>query len=95
MGAKTLLWRVEPSAQASPPSPGFRHASIPWLRVDTEGRVIDANPAGAVLAAGRSDLDAILGDPPLRPDGVHILAASGHAARAVVVPTPTGSATCC
>ena len=52
--------------------------------------MLEQNSAAAALAGGRSDLDAILADAPLRPDGVHVLAATGQAVRAVTVPGPDG-----
>ncbi len=94
MGARQLLWRLERLPAAREPATGFHHAGVPWFRLDADGRILEANPAGAALAAGRPDpegfLDALLGDPPLRPDGVHILAGSGQAARAVVIPDADG-----
>ena len=94
MGARQLLWRLERLPAAREPATGFHHAGVPWFRLDADGRILEANPAGAALAAGRPDPEGfarrLLGDPPLRPDGVHILAGSGQAARAVVIPDADG-----
>ncbi len=88
-GPRGLLWRFERAAPR-PPVAGFEQAGIPWLRIDAEGRVLATNPAAAGLADGRTHLDGILADLPLRPDGVHVLAGSGQAVRAVVMPGPEG-----
>jgi two-component system cell cycle sensor histidine kinase/response regulator CckA len=87
-GRRTLLWRVEP-IEAPRPAGSLREAGIPWLRLDAEGRVIESNPAAAGLAGGPPGLE-MLADLPLRPDGVHLLAATGRAVRAVVLPGADG-----
>jgi two-component system cell cycle sensor histidine kinase/response regulator CckA len=88
-GPGALLWRLERAAPRAPnPNAGFEQAGIPWLRVDAEGRVLATNPAAAALTGGQARLDRILADLPLRPDGVHVLAGSGQAVRAVVMPGP-------
>ena len=87
-GRRTLLWRIEP-VEAPRPAASLREAGIPWLRLDGDGRVLDSNPAAAALAGGPPGLD-MLADPPLRPDGVHLLAATGRAVRAVVLPGADG-----
>ena len=86
-GPDALLWRLE-RTPARAPNAGFEQAGIPWLRIDAEGRVLAANPAAAALTDGQAELDRILADLPLRPDGVHVLAGSGQAVRAVVMPGP-------
>ena len=87
-GRRTLLWRIEP-VEAPRPAASLREAGVPWLRLDADGRVLDSNPAAAALAGGPPGLD-MLADPPLRPDGVHLLAATGRAVRAVVLPGADG-----
>ena len=89
-GARTLLWRLERSAPVRPPVSSFDQAGIPWLRIDGDDRVLQANAAAAALGGGRTELDSLLADGPLRPDGIHVLAGSGQAVRAVVVPGPEG-----
>jgi two-component system cell cycle sensor histidine kinase/response regulator CckA len=86
-GPRTLLWRVERPAPPVP-SPGLAESSVPWLRLDGEGRVVEANAAAAALVDGTPSLEALLADLPLRPDGVHVLVRSGEAVRAVVIPGP-------
>ncbi|HYH45595.1 MAG TPA: ATP-binding protein [Thermoanaerobaculia bacterium] len=94
LGVRTLLWRLEREVPEPPASsstgPSLERAGFPWLRIDAEGRVLDRNAAAALLAEGRSEIDAILADGPLRPDGVHLLAATGQAVRAVTVPGDDG-----
>jgi two-component system cell cycle sensor histidine kinase/response regulator CckA len=85
-GPRQLLWRLERRAAPPEPAPGFAHADVPWLRLDAQGHVLETNQAAAALADGPPELARILADPPLRPDGVHVLAATGQAVRAVVVP---------
>ena len=66
---------------------------MPWLRLDADGRtVVDRQmpPAAGRSATAEPILDALLGDPPLRPDGVHLLAGTGQAVRAVVIPGADG-----
>ncbi|MFO1106117.1 MAG: ATP-binding protein [Amaricoccus sp.] len=85
-GPRRLLWRVERRSPSQAEPEGFGGSATPWLRLDTEGRVIAANPAAEALA-GKTPTriaDLIL-DPPLRPDGVHQLVGSGKAVRAVLV----------
>ncbi len=86
MGARALLWRLDHDVAVPSAAPSFAHAGFPWLRIDLEGRVLARNAAAAAVAKGWSDLDDILADGPLRPDGVHVLAATGQAVRAVAVP---------
>ena len=90
MGRRSLLWRLERGSPAPATIPSFANAGFPWLRIDAEGRVLEQNAAAAALAEGRADLDAILADAPLRPDGVHVLAASGQAVRALALPGADG-----
>jgi two-component system cell cycle sensor histidine kinase/response regulator CckA len=90
LGPRSLLWRLERGNPAPVPLPGLADAGFPWLRIDAEGRVLERNAAAAALADGRADLEAILADAPLRPDGVHVLAASGQAVRAVALPGVDG-----
>ena len=90
IGPRSLLWRLEGAGPAAPAIPSFGDSGLPWLRVDAEGRVLEQNAAAAAIAAGRADLDEILGDGPLRPDGVHVLAATGQAVRAVAFPGGDG-----
>ena len=52
--------------------------------------MLQANAAAVALGGGRTELDSLLADGPLRPDGIHVLAGSGQAVRAVVVPGPEG-----
>jgi two-component system cell cycle sensor histidine kinase/response regulator CckA len=85
-GPRTLLWRIERGAPR--PAAGLGDAGVPWLRLDTEGQVIEANPAAAALSDGPPAIATILTELPLRPDGVHVLARTGQAVRAVVVPGP-------
>ena len=87
-GRRTLLWRVEP-VEAPRPVASLREAGVPWLRLDPEGRVIESNPAAAALAGGPPGLE-MLADLPLRPDGVHLLAATGRAVRVMVLPGADG-----
>ena len=86
-GPSTLLWRVE---RPAPPalSPGLAESSVPWLRLDAEGRVVDANAAASTLAEDAPSLETLLADLPLRPDGVHVLSRTGQAVRAVVIEGP-------
>jgi two-component system, cell cycle sensor histidine kinase and response regulator CckA len=88
-GRRTLLWRIEP-VEAPRPAGSLREAGVPWLRLDAEGGVLASNAAAAALAGGPPALD-MLADLPLRPDGVHVLAAAGRAVRAVVLPGAEGS----
>ncbi len=82
-GANALLWRVEPSAGAVAAAPAA--IALPWLRLDAEGRILDRNPAAAVLAADATGIDQLFADGPLRPDGVHLLADDARPVRAVVL----------
>ncbi len=83
-GRRSLLWRIE---RVQTVQVGLTAADVPCARIDAEGRILNGN---AALRSISSDLptriDALLIDPPLRPDGVHVLAGSGQAARAVVLP---------
>jgi hypothetical protein len=67
-GPATLLWRIERSRNPVRSAPDFASASAPWLRLDPEGRVLEANAAASDLCArppGR--LEDVLCDLPLRP----------------------------
>src|SRR5690606_31826911 len=89
IGRRRLLWRVErlPAAGGD-----FAALRVPWLRLDAEGAVRAANPAAtALLGAEHERLDTVLADLPLRPDGVHVLANSGRAVRAVVLDAGDGA----
>ena len=88
-GRRSLLWRIEP-VEAPRSAASLRDAGVPWLRLDAENRVLDANAAAAALAGGPPSLD-MLADPPLRPDGVHVLARTGRAVRAMMLPGADGS----
>jgi hypothetical protein len=71
--------------------PGLASAAVPWLRVDADGRIQRSNAALRALAPARPErLEALLADPPLRPDGVHVLAGGGQAVRAVILPAEGG-----
>ncbi len=86
LGRRRLLWRVERLARAD--TGGGSAAALPaaWLRVAADGTVQDVNPAAVELLGTRPErLDAVISDPPLRPDGVHMLAGSGRAVRAVAL----------
>ena len=89
-GARALLWRLERKAAAPEAAPDFAQAGIPWLRLDPDGAVAETNAAAAALTQGDPDLARVLADLPLRPDGVHVLAGSGQAVRAVVLPSADG-----
>ncbi len=90
-GARRLVWRVERLPLAAGAEPGFSGAAVPWMRIDAAGRVLDANDALRALIPDLPDsLDDILSDPPLRVDGVHVLAGVGQAVRAVVLPAGDG-----
>ncbi len=83
-GRRTLLWQIEriPAAPGTP-APW----SVPALRIDVSGAIHSANEAlRAAVPTLPSRIDALFADAPLRPDGVHVLAATGQAARAVVLP---------
>ena len=53
--AQTLLWRIERSAPVRPPVSSFDDAGIPWLRLDADDRVLQANAAAAALGGGRTE----------------------------------------
>ncbi len=83
-GRRRLLWRIErmPSGGAAGDLPDLR---LPWLRIDAGGAVRAANPAATALLGAHPDrLEEMIADLPLRPGGVHMLAASSTAVRAVV-----------
>ena len=85
-GPRSLLWRVERVAPPPAAASEFDALGVPWLRVDGEGKVVAANPAAVALTGSMpARLAEVLSDPPPRPDGVHMLAASGGAVRAVVL----------
>ncbi len=85
-GPRTLLWRVERVAPPPAAVSEFDTLEVPWLRVDAGGRVTAANAAAVALSGTMPALlGEVLSDPPPRPDGVHMLAATGGAVRAVVL----------
>jgi two-component system cell cycle sensor histidine kinase/response regulator CckA len=88
---RRLLWRIEGGGPA--PEDGLASAAAPWLRIDRTGHVQATNAAFRALSPGapRAHVDEALADPPLRPDGVHVLTGTGQAARAVVLPGPEGA----
>ncbi|WP_290749345.1 ATP-binding protein [Amaricoccus sp.] len=88
-GRRSLLWRIERLPGTA--TPGLAGAGAPWLRIDAEGRILAANAAAEALAPGATRVEALVADPPLRADGVHSLASSGRAARAVVMPGEDGT----
>ncbi len=86
IGMRSLLWRLERESRLPPALfPSFETAAFPWLRIDAEGRVLERNSAAAAIAKCGFVLDEILADPPFRPDGVHLLAATGEAVRAITL----------
>jgi two-component system cell cycle sensor histidine kinase/response regulator CckA len=88
-GRQRLLWRIERTPATGGDAAALR---VPWLRLDAGGAVRAANPAAiALLGAQPERLDTVLADPPLRPDGVHMLANSGQAVRAVVLDAGDGA----
>ena len=88
VGAARLLWHLSP--QMAPATPvGLDTVEVPWMRIDSAGRVLAANAAAEALLPGPvTDLAQLLADPPLRPGGVHTLRGSGAAVRAVVIRGP-------
>ena len=87
---RTLLWRIERVGGAAKPS-GLAGASVPWLSIDAQGRILCGNEALAVLTPTLPEhVDALFVDPPLRPDGVHVLHGVGQAVRVVVLPAEDG-----
>jgi two-component system cell cycle sensor histidine kinase/response regulator CckA len=91
-GRSRLLWRVERLPDAGSEGVGFAAAAAPWLRIDAEGRVLRVNAAlRALVPNPPARIDALFSDAPLRPDGVHLLAGSGQAARAVTIPAENGA----
>ena len=83
-GPKTLLWRVErqSTTQAAQDLAG---CAVAWLRLAADGSVIEANAAAKALTPETpARLADVIGDLPLRPDGVHLLANSGQPVRAMV-----------
>ncbi|HRO11971.1 MAG TPA: ATP-binding protein [Amaricoccus sp.] len=85
-GPRSLLWRLERGQPAgSAEGAGFETSAFPWFRIDAEGRILQRNAAAAALIEGRQRFDEILADAPLRPDGVHLLAATGQAVRAITL----------
>lgn len=85
IGSRSLLWHVTSQAPA-PVAAALGEVTVPWLRVDPEGRVLAANAAAeALLPEPVERLDQVIADAPLRPGGVHTLAGTGAAARAVVI----------
>ena len=89
--ARWLLWRIERVSPAVRQVPGLRESGVPWLRVDPAGTVVAANAAATALGDGQPTLERLLADLPLRPDGVHRLAGSGEAVRAVVIADDDGT----
>jgi two-component system cell cycle sensor histidine kinase/response regulator CckA len=87
-GPRSLLWRIE---RAAPGATGLHEASVPWLRLDARGRIVATNAAfAALLPDAPARIEDVLADAPLRPDGVHVLAATGQVIRAVVLPMTEG-----
>ncbi len=84
-GSDTLIWRVDPRIVPNLGAPDFGSAEIPWLRLDRQGAILRANAAAAPGPVPPERLEDILTDPPLRPGGVHVLASSGRAVRALVI----------
>ncbi len=85
-GARGLLWRVERRAPPPAATSEVDALGVPWLSVDGGGKVLAANAAAVALTGTMpARLGEVLSDPPPRPDGVHMLATSGGAVRAVVV----------
>ncbi len=92
LGPRSLLWRLErPGGRRHPAVANLADTSVPWVRAGADGRVTALNAAAASgLPQPLETLDAALVDPPLRADGIHILAGSGQPVRAVVLPGPDG-----
>ena len=91
-GPKSLLWRIERDRNPARPAPDFASASVPWLRIDPEGRVLETNAAASELSARLPDkLEDMLCDLPLRPEGVHVLNQPGQAVRAIVLSGDDGN----
>jgi len=87
-GPRSLLWRIE---RCAPGGSALHDASVPWLRLDAGGRIVATNAAfAALLPAAPARIEEVLADAPLRPDGVHVLAATGQVIRAVVLPMAEG-----
>jgi two-component system cell cycle sensor histidine kinase/response regulator CckA len=84
-GRRSLLWRIERDSRPPAIAPTFESADFPWLRVDAEGQVLECNRAATAIVEDGAWLDDILADPPFRPDGVHLLAATGKAVRAITL----------
>ena len=91
-GRRNLLWRLESLADAMALSDGMAHAEAPWLRLDADDRVLGINESLSALSSDHpTSLADVVTDPPLRPDGVHVLASSGQAVRAVVLSDNDGT----
>lgn len=89
IGTGTLLWRIErAAAPAAEPEPAVSlgAASVAWIRVDGEGRMLDSNPAGAALAPERPDLERLLVELAERPEGAHLVNRGGQPVRVVALP---------
>ncbi|MFQ8431423.1 ATP-binding protein [Amaricoccus sp. W119] len=84
-GRARLLWR-ELAPAAAEDGGDEVPTSLPWIRIDADGRVLAANPAALALAGGSlpAGVGDIVADPPLRHDGAHALRAGG-AVRAVLL----------
>ena len=91
-GRRNLLWRLEHGGGAMERSDGMSRAAAPWLRLDPGDRVLELNERLSALSPDRPEtLADVVIDPPLRPDGVHVLASSGQAVRAVVLSDVDGT----
>ncbi len=88
-GRRGLLWRVERLPEET--RPDLAGAAAPWLRIDAEGRILAANAAAEALAPGATRIEALVADPPIRADGVHLLPGAGRAVRAVLLPAEDGA----
>jgi two-component system, cell cycle sensor histidine kinase and response regulator CckA len=87
-GRRRLLWRIERTMASATALP---EAAVPALRLDAEGAVVATNAAlDALLATTPKRVEEVLADAPLRPDGMHVLAATGQVVRAVVMPGTGG-----
>jgi two-component system, cell cycle sensor histidine kinase and response regulator CckA len=92
LGSRSILWRVEPSGPRAPrDGAGPASSAVAWLRLDANQRVLASNRAAEAAAGGRLDhLDDLISDGPLRPGGVHVLAATGQAVRGFVLTEEKG-----
>ena len=90
-GRDRLLWREELSAAPEPEPAGLPLSGLAWIRIDAKGRVLAASAAAAALAGGGplGQVEELVTDAPLRPDGAHPLRAGG-AVRAVLLAESEG-----